>query len=337
VKQPFGSDQTIIRYLLNELSAEDQARFEEAYFSDGSLFERVQAMEEELIVDYAKGYLSGHDRRRFERHYLASDQRRVRIEAARELVELCLPKSSTLTAADDRIESKFFSLRSRLGSLVKPRLVPVFGVAAAILLALMAGLVIELLRLRGQLAAVNEERASIERRAEESERRLINEREQLTEERKQSVDLRGKLENLNDQLDRLEREQAKSQALNNQTVFLALTPSVRDIDKPDSVVISDRTRFVALRVDLETPEAANLRSYRAVVKTVEGNREIWKQEGIKPQRRKYARYVIVRTPADRFKATGAQDFILTLDALTAAGKDYEEIEIHYFQVIAKRR
>jgi hypothetical protein len=337
VKQPFGSDQTIIRYLLNELSAEDQARFEEAYLSDVSLFERVQAMEEELIEDYVKGDLSGRQRRRFERHYLASDQRRARIETARDLVELCLPKLSTQTAADDRIESKFFSLRSRLGSIAKPHMVPVFGVAAALLLALMSGLVIELLRLRGRLAAVNEERVAVERRAEESERRLIHERGQLTEERKQNVDLREKLENLNSQLGRLEQEQAGPQAPKDQIVFLALTQGVRNIDNLDRAVISDHTRFVALRVDLETQEATNPRSYRAVVKTVEGNREIWKQEGIKPQRRKSAQYVIVKAPADRFKATGAQDFILTLDALTAGGKDYEEIEIHYFQVIAKRR
>src|SRR5215470_11266573 len=99
VKQTFGSDQTIIRYLLNELSAYDQARFEEAYLSDGSLFEQVQALEEELIEEYVKGNLSGHERRRFEHHYLASDQRRARIETARQLAEVCSLKAPAQTAS----------------------------------------------------------------------------------------------------------------------------------------------------------------------------------------------------------------------------------------------
>jgi hypothetical protein len=333
VKQTFGSDQTIIKYLLNELSADEQARFEDAYFSDGSLFEQVQALEEELIEDYVKGNLSRHKRSRFERHYLASDQRRARVDAARELLRLCSPKSSPQPATDDRIEGKFFSLRSRLESLVKPRLVPVFGVAVALLSLLGAGLVIELLRLRGQIASVSEESATIE---QESERRLAHARGQLAEERKQSAELRENLENLNSQLGRLERERAESQTSKNQIVFLALTPGVRNINRPDRAAISAHTNFVELRVELEREESATSRSYRAAVKTVDGGREIWTQEGIKPRRRNSAFHVVVRVPAGRFKATGAQDFLLTLGAQPPGGKDYEELDSYYFQVTATR-
>jgi hypothetical protein len=335
VKQTFGSDKTIIKYLLNELSADDQARFEEAYFSDGSLYEQVRALEEELIEDYVKGDLPRHEHRLFERHYLASDERRARIEAARELVQVCSPKSLAQTATDDRIESKLFSLHSRLRWFGEWRLTQVFGVAAAFLLLLATGLVIELLRLRGQLAAVSEESTAIARRAEESERRLVHEREQLTEERKQNADLREELENRNSQLDQLAQKRVLSRASNDQIAFLALTPGVRSIDKPDRAVISAQTSFVELRIELETQEAAPPRSYRAVVKTVDGGREIWAQEGIKSRRRKSVQYVAVRVPADRFKAAGAQDFMLTLGALTAGGKGYEELESLYFQVTAR--
>jgi len=325
VKQTFGNDQTIIRYLLNELPEEDQARFEDAYIRDGSLFEQVQALEEELIEDYVKGELSGDERHRFERHYLASDQRRARIGTTKQLVRVCSLKSPAQTVADDRIENSFFSPPSPLRLLAKLRLAPVFGVAAILLLLLVAGLVIDLLRLRGQLATVTEERAAIERRAEESERRLVHERGQLTQERKQSIALQEKLE----------QERAGSQASKNQIVFLALTPGIRSVNKTDKAVISDRTSFVELWVEFEKQEATNLRSYRAVVKTVEGDREIWTREGIKPQRRKSAHYVVVKIPANRFKTAAAQDFTLTLGALTAGGKDYEELESFYFQVTVR--
>ena len=66
-----------------------------------------------------------------------------------------------------------------------------------------------------------------------------------------------------------------------------------------------------------------------------GTREIWRQEGIKLQGRKSARYAVVRIPADRLNAARAQDFMLTLGALTSEGKNYEEIEIYYFQVTTK--
>jgi len=165
---------------------------------------------------------------------------------------------------------------------------------------------------------------------------LVHEREQLAEERKQSVDLREKLESLNSQLARLERARAEPRSSNNQIVFLEMTPGVRSIDKPDRATMSDLTSFVELRVELESQGAANPRSYRAVVKTVDGGREIWTREGIKPLRRKSAQYVVVRIPADRFKAAGAQDFTLTLDALNSGGKDYEELESYYFQVTALR-
>jgi hypothetical protein len=340
MNQISGSDQTIIRYLLNELSEEDQARFEEAYLSDGGLFEQVRALEEELIENYVKGDLSGRERRRFERHYLASDQRRARIEAARELVRLCLLKSSTKTATDNSIWGKFFSLLLHLRSLANWRPAQFFGVAAALLSLVVGGLVIEQQRRRAQSAMAGAEFAEVVRRAEEAERRLIHEREQLAKERKQNIELREKLENLYRQLARLELAQAGSQAPKNQVVFLALAPGVRSIinpDRPDRAVIYPNTSFVELRLELEERESTPPRSYRAVVKTVDGDREIWTQEGIKPRRRNSALYVIVRAPADRFKAAGAQDFMLTLDALIAGGKGYEELESYYFQVTASRR
>ena len=83
------NDQTIIQYLLNDLPEEDGMRLEEVYLGDESLYERLRALEEELIEDYVKGYLSGRERELFERHYLASEQRRARIETARQLVQVC--------------------------------------------------------------------------------------------------------------------------------------------------------------------------------------------------------------------------------------------------------
>src|SRR5262249_41334804 len=203
VKQTTYNDQTIIRYLLDELSESDQESFEEAYLHDDGLFEQLRSLEEELIEDYVKGDLSRRERRLFERRYLVSEQRRARVEAARQLVEVCSLLASSQAAANDTIGSKWYSAGLRLWMLTRPHFAQWGGVAAAILLLLGSGLVIELLRLHRQLAAVNEEHKVFEQQAEEAERQSAREREQLMEERGHNIALREELRNVNKRLGRL--------------------------------------------------------------------------------------------------------------------------------------
>ncbi|HEY8459475.1 MAG TPA: hypothetical protein VIM99_03795 [Blastocatellia bacterium] len=335
MKQTFGSDQTIIRYLLNELSEDDQARFEEAYFSDGRLFEQVRALEEELIDDYVKGDLSGDERRRFENHYFASEQRRARIEAARQLIDLCSLKAPARTAPSESVEGWLFSLRRRLHFPALGRLAPICGVAAAALLLLATGLAIQLLWLRGQQAPVvpdNEKLASVDLTAKGSEQRKPHDPEPTPEEVKQNA---GRQERPGNRKKAVEPPQIPPRVPDDQTVFLALRPSLRSINRPDRAIISDNAKFVNLQVELEMGEPSPSRSYRAIVRTVDGNREVWRQEGLKLQRRKAANYVLVSAPADRFRAAGAQGFVLTISA--TAGKDYEDVESFYFQATADRK
>jgi hypothetical protein len=336
VKQTFGSDQTIIRYLLNELSDDDQARFEEAYFGDRRLFEQLRALEEDLIDDYVKGGLSGDRRHRFESHYLAFGQRRVRIETARQMVELCSLNAPAHTAPSNRVEVWFSSLRRRLHFLDSWRLAPLWGAASAILLLLVIGLAVQLLRLPGQQAPANEKIASVDRSAGDSERQPTQQPQRTPEEIKRNAGQDAGLpEQAGNRNSQVEQPRVTPQVSNDQIVFLALSLGVRSIDRPDRAVISDNTRFVDLRIDLEIEDSAPPVSYRAVLKTVDGGSEIWRQEGLKLQRRRAANYVVVRAPADRFKAAGAQDFILVISA-AAGGNGYEEVESHYFQVITNR-
>jgi hypothetical protein len=335
VKQPAYDDQTIIRYLLNDLSEADQESFEEAYLKDQGLFEQLRSHEEELIEDYVKGDLSRRERRLFERRYLVSAQRRARVEAARQLVEVCSLLASSEAAANDTIGGKWYSAGLRLWMLTKQRFPQWGGVAAAILLLLGLGLVIELSRMQRQLAVINEERKVFERQVEEAERQLAREREQLVEERGHNIALREELRSVNKRLGRLAEEPETSQSPKDNVVFLALMPGIRSLGNLDRAVISAGVRFVELRVNLERRETANQLSYRMVVKSVESDSEIWVEEGLKPRQYRSTQYATVKVPADRFTSAGGSDFTLTLGALTGRGKEYEEIERCYFQVISK--
>jgi hypothetical protein len=66
----------IRRYLLGELTEADQAALEQDLLIDSSKFDRVWAVENELVDSYVRGEMSLADRERFEGHYLTSSVHR---------------------------------------------------------------------------------------------------------------------------------------------------------------------------------------------------------------------------------------------------------------------
>jgi hypothetical protein len=77
--------QITTRYLLGELSEQEQAALEERYFRDPIVFSEVLQVESELVDAYARGQLSAEMRERFEQSYLKHPSRRNRVEFARAL------------------------------------------------------------------------------------------------------------------------------------------------------------------------------------------------------------------------------------------------------------
>ena len=80
-------DDGLQRYLLGEISDEEQTALERRYLEDEELFGRLRATEAELIEDYWHGRLTPDSRRRFEAHYLSSPVRRERAAFVKSLVD----------------------------------------------------------------------------------------------------------------------------------------------------------------------------------------------------------------------------------------------------------
>jgi hypothetical protein len=76
-------NEVIKQYLLNTLSEADRVQFEMQYFEDDDLYQRLRAIEEELITDYVYDKLTVSERRSFDEHYSVTPERRKRIEIAR--------------------------------------------------------------------------------------------------------------------------------------------------------------------------------------------------------------------------------------------------------------
>src|SRR5262249_37768703 len=83
-----NNEKLISRYLLGELSKEQQVEIEDRAFADKEYLASITAVENDLIDEYVRHELSAADRRKFESRFLASAERRKRVEFAKALAQV---------------------------------------------------------------------------------------------------------------------------------------------------------------------------------------------------------------------------------------------------------
>jgi hypothetical protein len=78
----------LVKYLLGDLSQEEQVQIEDRAFADPDYLVLLQAVEVDLIDAYVNGELSPAERRGFERQFLVSPDRRRKVAFARDLARV---------------------------------------------------------------------------------------------------------------------------------------------------------------------------------------------------------------------------------------------------------
>lgn len=131
-------EQNMKRYLLGELSEEEQAALEETYFNDRNVFNQVLQVESELVDAYARGQLSTQMREQFERSYLKHPSRRKRVEFARALTTRIDEKETAVTKSTQP-DSHISWNQKVLTAIVGPRPAWRFALALVILMIALAG------------------------------------------------------------------------------------------------------------------------------------------------------------------------------------------------------
>lgn len=156
-------DQELAQYILGQLPADDTERLDEASIVDDDVATRLRLVEQDLVDTYVRGGLTGDALKAFETHYLASARRRNLTEFARRFVP-----------AVNRVAE---SARSGPTETRRWR-VPVWllGVAAALLLVVSSGLLIQTVRLSRDLTVAREEQSRVGQRSRELERQLADAR-----------------------------------------------------------------------------------------------------------------------------------------------------------------
>jgi len=84
-RTPAADPGQIRDYLLRRMPESARARFEEAYFKDDVLLDRIEAEEDLLVSDYVLGKLAETDRRRFEQSLLGTPYYQERVRTTSQL------------------------------------------------------------------------------------------------------------------------------------------------------------------------------------------------------------------------------------------------------------
>ncbi len=88
MEERLKTEQQMIRYLLGDMSIEEQIAMETGYFTDPESFNLLQAVEQDLIEGYINGKLSAAGRVKFERHFLSTPARRDQVRFFQTLVKV---------------------------------------------------------------------------------------------------------------------------------------------------------------------------------------------------------------------------------------------------------
>lgn len=79
----YDDQSSIRRYLLNQLTDDEQQQIEQRLLTDDDLFEQFQATEDELVDQYLSGVLTKEETKMFEKHFLVTPERQLKLRFAK--------------------------------------------------------------------------------------------------------------------------------------------------------------------------------------------------------------------------------------------------------------
>jgi len=319
-----NSENLIARYLLGELSEEQQVAIEDRAFADQKYLASITSVENDLIDEYVRNELSPAERQRFEKQFLASAERRKRVEFARALagvIEEAIPQKIVVR------ESKSWSWMDSIYAFING-LAPTARIAfvsAVPLLLIGAGyLGLETLRLRRELTELrtaNQSQQNSQQQALELERHRNEElNAQLNQEKQQREQTDESLRELSEAGD------AVNPAPRPVIASLTLLPGLsRGGDSKPSLVIPEDARLVRLQIGIDPEEP--YKSFGVDLRTSAGS-QVWTRENLKTRNRRGARAVALTLPATALKSG---EYELRLRGVTESGAT-EDVGFYYFNV-----
>ena len=309
-----GSEQTITRYLLGELTESERSALEESYFKDQNLFDQLQKAENDLLDDFARNRLSPPVRQRIEQRYLTHPELHARLRFAEALATWLDARDRPDSIALASTWAKFYG-RFRTNVLA-------FSVGVASLLLLVVGalyFVSITARLREELRQVQAAQSDHERRERELQ-------QQIAAEQARSDQLAGDVARLEAELDTAASSSKPSTPLTPSLILAIVGIRSPEVGPPATLVIpagASQARVLLKLKDNDYP------SYGVLVQSADG-RLVFKRANLRPQNRGQSSLAFI-VPASKLPNG---DYILSVRG-TSPGGESEDISKSLFRVERK--
>ena len=308
----FENDKLAKRYLLGELSEQERAGVEEEYFADDEAFERLSAVEDDLIDAYTLGQLSVTERRHFEQSLLLSSVQRERVRFARTLLHTV--SGSDETVSNIAPQKRTASRRVTPFAFLKGRNPVVsLSVAAMLILAVLAGWI---LIHNINLTRIEEQQTKVQAPPQDDKPADANTQE-ASQRPKPIVQPQEP------------KEQPIPHTQSSRVLSFALVEgTVRDVGESNRLIIPEDAG--AVRLDLTIGHIEH-KSYRADLRMTEG-KLVWRRSGISVNLPTAGKSRLTfQLPANILRNG---DYILTISGATKRG--VSEVAGEYsFQVVRK--
>ena len=308
----------MLRYLLGEMTENEQTALEQEYFNDRRLFEQLVQAENELVDGYARRLLPPPVRDRFKRHYLAHPGRRARARFAETLAAKLEQTGEAAAAPTVRAQS---SWSRRLSSLRGPKLAWALSTALLLIASIAALFIFQTRRAQQSLLAAKAERSAQEQRQRESQQQAASEQRASEKQRAEA--------------DRSQAEQPSVTPVPTPSLKPAPPPALATLTLtiagtrgasagPSLLVIPARTEQVRLLLDLRESDYSR---YSATLQRA-GGEEIFTRSQLTPKTGKSGASLVLIIPAQRFIAG---EYILSIKRISDEG-EAEDISKSLFRV-----
>jgi anti-sigma-K factor RskA len=344
MKHDSDNRQVITDYLLGSLAREELERFEERYLEDGTLFEELQEIEDELIDDYVSGALSAEQRKQFEEYFLRSPQRREKVEFARGITEHALewkkegesgaPESSTpalgsSSESDETISRPGKVLLFKRWSQPVPAWRQWGAIAVVVLLAVGGGTLWRRNReLRQELIAAGSNEARLRQEVEAKAANTEELQAKVTDKERDNLKLQQRLA---EAIARAPHSLVEGAGKAVFTTFLRLgemaVGGTRGGDEPKikTLEIPTNTQSVHLEVEVDKNK---YRTFQATLERRDADRPAFSRGGLRPGNKST---IALDIPASQLTPG---DYILTLSGVTPQG-NREAVGKHYLKVVRR--
>ncbi|MGA9767405.1 MAG: hypothetical protein WBV94_00075 [Blastocatellia bacterium] len=312
MKQYDDKEGILFKYLLGELSEQEQEQIEENYFDDDEFFDRMLVVEDELIDAYVGHRLSISEQERFENHFLRSPDRRKRVELAKAWAGFFSRSPQSTHDKNSSSLSQPYPGFSRLKRAA-------FFIPLAAMFLLLIGLTWLFMqngRLRRALEHSQAESAELQRKELDLERQIGEQRARNEELDQELADGR----NVSNQL-------PPEKQLPKIASFVLTAGFTRGTGKVNSITIPKDSETVKLESYFRQGDYKN---YRAVLRTSEGA-EVWSQAKPRIQSKGPVKVMVLSLPAVLFNSG---EYILTISGVSSS-EENEIIDEYSFKVLRR--